>query len=272
MITISHIEWHVAHSCNLTCEGCAHFSNHGHKGIVTAAELAQWYSFWHKRINPLQIDLLGGEPLINKEIFDIIKLTRDMWSSEVRLITNGLLLHKFPNLPKVLKDNDCVLVISKHGDNAEYNSKMSEIVDLTNRWVRTYGIKVEFVDSYTNWMKMYKGYGDNMMPFEDQDPETSWNNCIAGQDCFQLLDGNIYKCAPLAYLPLQQQQFNLSSKWDHYLTYKPLTPGATDQEIADFFNRKAESYCAMCPANPSKFIKRNPLLPRRFYRLEQTND
>jgi hypothetical protein len=119
---------------------------------------------------------------------------------------------------------------------------------------------------------MYKGYGDNMMPFEDQDPETSWNNCIAGQDCFQLLDGNIYKCAPLAYLPLQQKQFNLSSKWDHYLTYKPLTPSATDQEVEDFFNKKAESYCAMCPANPAKFIKRNPLLPRRFYRLEQTND
>jgi hypothetical protein len=272
-LVIPHLEWHVAHTCNFTCESCGHFSNHGHKGVITLKDLEQWYSLWNKRIAPKNIALLGGEPLLNKEIIDILYMTRDMWDKDtleyIDLVTNGVLLDKFLELPKALEDTKINLVISLHGNDAGYNSIINKVKALINSWKENFNIQVSYIDSYNTWLKFYKGFGDNMHPFEDGDYQESWKNCIAGQDCFQLLNGKIYKCAPLAYLPLQKEQFNLSPKWDHYLTYNALDPSCTNLEIEEFFNKKAESYCAMCPSSPQHFKKLSPLLPRRVFRLNQ---
>jgi hypothetical protein len=84
---------------------------------------------------------------------------------------------------------------------------------------------------------------------------------VTGQQCFQLFEDGLWKCAPLAYLPLQARRFRLSAKWDPYLKYRPLRPGCSDAEIAEFFARKAEPFCAMCPSRPERFRKRDPMLP-----------
>ncbi|MGY8868502.1 MAG: 4Fe-4S cluster-binding domain-containing protein, partial [Methylophagaceae bacterium] len=78
-LSISHLEWHVAHACNFTCEGCCHFSNHGHSVPVSYNDIEQWYNNWCHRIAPKHIDILGGEPLLNKRICDIVELTRNKW-------------------------------------------------------------------------------------------------------------------------------------------------------------------------------------------------
>lgn len=271
-LIIPHLEWHIAHGCNFTCESCAHFSNHGHKGHITIDQLEQWYGLWHTRIAPRDIQILGGEPLLNQDLLEILRLTRRMWNhpqlESIELNTNGFLLEKFPELPLVLKETNTRLMISMHGNDPEYNTKLATIRALTKEWVDEYQCDIEFFDSYTVWFKTYHGFGDNMMPYEDNDAQASWDHCVAGQDCFQLLDGNIYKCAPLAYLPFQKEKYNLSNKWDHYLTYKPLVPDSTEQEIIEFFNRKAESHCAMCPNFPQMFKKNMPTLPRRYYSIK----
>ncbi len=272
-LEISHIEWHVAHACNFTCEGCAHFSNHDHKGVVDKETLIEWYKPWTDRLLPKEIDLLGGEPLLNKDILEIIKVTKTMWpDSQIRLVTNGVLLHKYPDLPKVLKQTDTILVLSTHGDNDRYNQIMEDVQELVDSWIVEYGIRTKNFDSYNVWMNLYKGYGDQMQPFEDDDPEQSWENCITGQDCFQLFEGKIYKCSPLAYLQIQKHLYKLSDKWDHYLTYQPLTAECSDQQLVEFFSRQAESFCSMCPSNPEYFHKKNPLLPRKYYKLSIVND
>ncbi|MGY8865598.1 MAG: hypothetical protein ACKVJK_08180, partial [Methylophagaceae bacterium] len=179
---------------------------------------------------------------------------------------NGVLLYKYPDLPKVLRDNNCGLEISKHGTNTEYNELWKGIEATALEWVEQYGIKVDFWKSDVVWYKMYKGFGSNMQPYEDNDPEQSWDNCITGQDCWQIFEGNIYKCAPLAYLPMTNDTYKLSNKWDHYLTYNPITPECTDEELTEFFNRKAESFCAMCPKNPQILHRKNdPRLTKKYY-------
>jgi len=274
-LIIPHLEWHIAHACNLTCESCAHFSNHGHKGHITIDQLERWYSLWHKRIAPRDIQILGGEPLLNQDLLEILRLTRQMWDHPdlelIELNTNGFFLEKFPELPRVLKETNIKLMISQHGNDAEYNTKLDTIKALTKQWVDEYQCDIEFFNSNTLWFKTYHGFGNNMLPFEDHDAEASWDSCVAGQDCFQLLDGDIYKCAALAYLPLQQEKYTLSSKWDHYLTYQPLTADSTDQEVKEFFDRKAESYCAMCPKSPQMFQKNSPTLPRKYYSMRSVS-
>lgn len=266
-IKIPHIEWHVAHTCNISCQGCLHFSDYGHTGIVSDDEIKDWYSKWSHRLAPKTIDILGGEPLLNKDICKIISLTRDMWDDpyleKLNLQTNGLLVDRFPDLPKVLRDSNCSISLSWHSVDPRYNKLFDKSRDILNKWVEKYGITVHIVDFYNYWTRFYKGHGNTMEPYNDGDFEKSWDSCLAGQDCFQIFNGDIYKCSPLAYLPMTKQKINLSEKWDYYLTYAPLKPEALDNEVIDFFNKDAEKFCSMCPASPELFKKPDPLKFRK---------
>lgn len=275
MIQIPHLEWHITHNCNLSCEGCMHFTNHGHNLSVDIKDLKKWYSFWNKRISPKSMAILGGEPLLHKNLVDIIYLTKETWKqpedSYFEVVSNGLLLdrEKHRELPIALKETDCFFSLSIHSspDNKKYLNQIEKIFKILDEWVSEYGIKVKINDMEPFWSRTYKGFGLNSLPFEDKNPEESWKNCSAGQKCFQLYEGNIYKCCMTAYLKLQKEKYGplLSKKWDPYLSYIPLDPNCTDEEIVEFFNRKSESICGMCPQKPKIFKKNDPLLPTSHY-------
>jgi hypothetical protein len=153
-----------------------------------------------------------------------------------------------------------------HHDNADYLSKFGNFLSIANEWRNKYNINVRIYNSVNEWLKIYNGFGDNILPFEDNNLELSWENCITGQQCWQLYQNKIYKCPMVAYLPIQKEKYNISEKWNPYLEYKPLLPEASDKEIINFFNMKAESVCSMCPAYPQVFKKRDPFLPIKFYK------
>ena len=109
-----------------------------------------------------------------------------------------------------------------------------------------------------------------MMPFEDENPKKSWKHCIS-KDALQLHEGKLWKCPPLAYLPMQAEKYNLSAKWDEYLKYKPLEVECTDEELKNFLNKKEESFCSMCPANEVEpYTKPDPTMPISYW--ENRND
>lgn len=248
-------------ACNFTCDNCSHFSNYKHNHLVSFEELKGWYDLWQKKISPKKITILGGEPLLNKRIYDILYLTREVWDDpylrKIQLSTNGSLLSKHPQLPKVLKDTNIHLEISKHGNDVAYNIFWKKVLDTVSDWVEKYDIKVKIVKSDEQWVQIYQGRGFDIEPFEDKNPEESWNNCPTGQDCFQMADGNIYKCAPLAHLPTMNKKYNLSEKWDPYLKYTPLKPDCSREEIIEFFSRESEKYCGMCPSKPRRMLRDN---------------
>ena len=62
--------------------------------------------------------------------------------------------------------------------------------------------------SVVHWLAQYKGFGDKMEPFEDNNPKSSWNACVS-KLCVQLHQGKLWKCPALAYLPMQAK-YNLS--------------------------------------------------------------
>ena len=105
VIDIPHLEWHVTHSCNFTCQGCGHFTNDGYREDFTVDELKSWYLPWIDKIRPRELSILGGEPLLNKDIIEIIYMTKEIWSIEsdqvFELVTNALLIDKHPDLPNL---------------------------------------------------------------------------------------------------------------------------------------------------------------------------
>ena len=253
-LRIPNLELHVAHGCNLSCESCSHYSNQGHKGSITPAEAAAWIKSWASRIEPAKFSLLGGEPAINPALAAFVPLVRTFWpTSELRVVSNGLLLHRHPELPRALAEaGNAVLEISLHHDSEAYRRRMEPVLALIEKWKRDDRIQVRLLRSFESWTRRYKGVGAAMDPFNDGRPRTSWQNCTA-RTCPQLHDGAIWKCAPLAYLPMQHAKYGLSEKWAPYLRYEPLQPGCSEAQLREFFAREEESHCGMCPARPERF-------------------
>lgn len=254
------LELHVAHGCNLSCESCAHYSNHAHAGIVSVEEADRWMGLWSPRVSVKLFNLLGGEPTIHPELPRFVGLVRRHWpKARIKIVSNGFFLHRHPTLPAVLAaDERASLVVSIHHDSEEYLERLKPIFALLAQWRQDHGVVAEIRPSQKNWTRRYEGFGDSMLPFEDGNHRASWGACPA-RYCKQLHDGRIWKCAPLAYLPMQKAKYRLSDKWNPYLAYRPLEPGCSRAELKAFAALEDEAICGMCPAQPRRFELPLPL-------------
>lgn len=259
MKVVQNLEIHLVHSCNLTCESCSHYSNQGLKGIVSLEEADQWMKPWTQRLSPIVFSLLGGEPTIHPQLPAFVRLARRHWPhAHLRLVTNGFFLHRHPELPAALAECNVGLYLSIHHASAEYRHYLDPIMRLLEDWVARFAIRAECYPSAAGWTRRYRGFGAAMQPYEDGQPRRSWEECPA-RYCRQLFEGCLWKCAPLAYLKLQDSKYKLSEKWTPYLAYRPLPPDCSDDELDAFYEREDEPYCGMCPAEPERFALPLPL-------------
>lgn len=137
---LPYLEAHVADHCNLNCRACEHFSGLVEKPVFHSAkniyrDLYQLRQFIED-IGVIRI--LGGEPLLNPEISEIMRAIRRIYvDSDIWIVTNGLLLDRMPNCffdtcveyhikiwisyyPPMIKRMDCLkATLEKHG--VEYN-------------------------------------------------------------------------------------------------------------------------------------------------------
>ena len=269
MYDIEQLEIHVTHACIFTCEGCSHYSNHGHTGNISLDDCEEWLYGWSKRVKPKTFTILGGEPTLNKDLPEIVYMVRAMFpdpTTGIDVITNATGLHLQPRLPQMLVATGATLAVSIHStEHPNYIKKFKRGYKLAKKWKHDLGVWVEFWD-FTNkeWVRQYKGFGDRMMPYEDNNPRKSWEVCIS-KYAMQLHEGKLWKCPALAYLPMQAKKYNLSDKWNPYLKYQSLDVDCTDEELEEFLNREDESFCSMCPANRDVYTKPDPTLPVTYY-------
>ena len=259
-VSFPNLEMHVAHACNLVCESCSHYSNQGHKGVVSLDEAERWMKSWEGRLAPRNFSLLGGEPAIHPQLPEFVALAaRYFPKSPLRLVTNGFFLHRHPALPLAMKAHpNARLALSIHHDDPAYRAKLEPVIELLKGRVREHGIRVYLVPSHRNWTRRYKGFGSEMEPYDDAQPRASWEACPA-RLCVQLFEGKLWKCGPIAYLRLQHERHGLSSKWDRYLAYEPLEPDCDMETLFAFLSQQDEACCNMCPAKPEKFKLPVPL-------------
>ena len=212
-VPVGNLEIHVAHSCNLRCESCSHYTNQGHHGIVPVAEAERWMKQWKRRIQPRLFALVGGEPALHPHLAEFVRLSRKHWpNAELRLISNGFLLGRHPDLPAVLRDTNTCLCVSIHHSSPQYQQELQPVRELLEGWERKYEIRLDYFQSYRHWTRRYHGSGSAIRPFDDRQPRLSWEICPSKEHP-QLFDGKIWKCAPLAYLKLQAQKYQLSPQW-----------------------------------------------------------
>ena len=262
LVSLPLLEIHVAHACNLTCESCSHFSNNGHKGILSLEEFKAWCTPWTSKLAPKVFRMLGGEPTVNPQLGEIVLKARALWpNSQLTITTNGFYLHRHPHLADILGQTRTSVRLTRHDNSPAYTEKWQKARNLLLDWKARRDFPFFEEISYERWTRRHKGYGAQVLPFADGNASASWQRCPA-RHCVQLFEGKIWKCSPLAYLQLQKKHHSgISPAWDPYLAYRPLEMAASMNEISDFLSRTVEPFCGMCPANPERFQKASPLIP-----------
>lgn len=181
---LPYLEFHINDHCNLNCKGCSHFCplvneekftdyNQFEKDIQRLKELIQYIKI---------IRIMGGEPLLNKELDKFINITRKMYPfSDIRVVTNGILLPSLSDdIWNCMKENDVGFDISAYP--AVYNNINSYVKIIQEHSVKLNGIL--HVSSFTPIL-----HTKREVPFDNT------RNCT----CYNLHEGMISSCPMTFY-------------------------------------------------------------------------
>lgn len=261
MIELPALEYHLAHNCNLSCEQCSHYSNfHPSAPMPTLEETAEEYALWSHRLRPHRFALLGGEPTLNPRLVEHVRLAREAWpNSKLMLVSNGLLLHRHPQLPHVLVATQCRLDVSQHGTAPRYMKEFTNVKRLLWRWRAEYpGIRIKIRKSHRGWMQQYRVVDGKPMPFTS-DPEAAYRVCMQ-RSCPQLYQHRLWKCPAVAYFSMMERMLILQGtpQWQLARDYEGCPATANDSDVATCLTAKAGPHCGLCPSRYHTFRHRDP--------------
>lgn len=271
-IAFKSLQIHAAHSCNLSCESCSAFSHLIKKGILEPKQIQKWLALWQGRLQPEKVCVLGGEPLLNPKLAEIIEIVGSEFSDisiKKILFTNGLLWKQNKKLSSALRTSSFEIRVTIHSVEPEYLEKIKVILeglrnetDLTILLFNGTGTEIsEFEFSDEKWTRRYQEIDGKLYPINSGNQRKSWEIC-PGKYSTQLLDGRLWKCPPIAYFRLVPEERRDSPLWKRFNEYQGLSPHCTDHELKAFFEIEDESICNLCPDNPQPFEKTNPVRGR----------
>ncbi|MBR0060814.1 MAG: radical SAM protein, partial [Selenomonadaceae bacterium] len=190
---LPYLEFHVADHCNLNCAACSHYS-----GLVKEPHFTNLEKFTRdfERLREFiddigAIRILGGEPLLNPEINEYIKLSRRLYPQAViYVVTNGLLLPKMSeSFFDTLRECDAMIDISFY---PPLEGKMPAIKQLLAEK------GVQFIIG-----SVIKNFTCNQTLKPHDYPREIFLQCLQA-NCHNLYEGKIAAC----FLPFTTKYFN----------------------------------------------------------------
>lgn len=195
--TLSYMEFHVADHCNLNCANCEHYS-----GLVKEPVFPDFDKF-SRDIRKLKsfindiglIRILGGEPLLNPQIEDYIKLVSEVYpDATIRVVTNALLL-------KTMPDSFFETLNSCHegsGIHISLYPVMKDHIDSVISFLdekKTLHVMSPLMETFRKQQKLTPGNDDEMAK--------KYIHCYQ-KGCVNLYDGKLASC----FLPFTTKYFN----------------------------------------------------------------
>jgi hypothetical protein len=183
-----HVEVNINKDCNLNCKGCDHFAP------VAEADTLELDVFERdmKRLSEVmtghihRIILLGGEPLLNEQLLDYVRIARRCMSeTEVFIATNGTLLGRMKDeFWTVLKENRTGLMVTKYPVSLDYEALRKKAVEK--------GVVWEYIGSSESGRTLWH------FPLDlsgRQDAMESFVHCANANSCHTLERGRLYTCS-----------------------------------------------------------------------------
>jgi len=182
--TLYYMELSVADHCNLNCKGCAFFSN-----IVNEEsfyDLDQFKSDINRLTslfgNIRTLTLLGGEPLLNKNLPQFIYESRKAFPrSRIRVVTNGLLCKNVSDeLIDAFVKNDTILHITQY-------KPLVGSIDSLKQMLESKGVRYLVGCPVTQFFTAFRVQGDS-------DVKKAFSLC-ARKRCTYLAGGHLSICS-----------------------------------------------------------------------------
>lgn len=202
---LHYLEYHVTNECNLKCANCDHNSQY-----VKPAESNIIFDDVKKDLLRLKeivshiekIRIMGGECLLNPELEDYIKMTRDIYKySNLRIVSNGLLIQTMKeSLIQTIIDNDVTVDISAY---VPIWKKIDEIVSfLKNKKIKyTITPPIAYFSKTIDLSKKVEFPYKNLIGVP---------NC----DCHNLYKGMLSSCSSIAYFDIYNEYNKCNKKVD----------------------------------------------------------
>jgi wyosine [tRNA(Phe)-imidazoG37] synthetase (radical SAM superfamily) len=258
-VQIPALELNVTYTCNLQCEYCAHLGRYI-KGIVPLEQIKEWLASWKHKVLPCVVRILGGEPLLHKDLASIVRAVDETWGEAHRIIvTNGLIERSDPDFLRAVRETGTHIWVSVHHDTPKINSVIDANVA---RWQ---GVTVKKNSFTAEWRKCYRLDNGKPVPF-NTNPKNAFDRCSQQRNCMTLLDNHLYMCPPAALYQYGYNNQFIGEEWKLAADYKPLPPTATWREVADFVECKHEQ--AICRLCPDRWVNATPQEKANLHTLE----
>lgn len=258
------LETMITQTCNISCLGCTNYSDLKHSGYVSWSDGKKDIEQWLQRINIEEFGIIGGEPLVNPEWQQwVVGLRSLMPLSQLRFTTNGLLLHKYPDIIDLMESvGNIVFKITVHLNDLELENNIERIFKSRNwKSVTEYGIKRFIGDNKVRlqinrpdqFLMSYQGTYRDMKPWHSN-PVDAFKICCQ-KTCPLLFKGKIYKCSTSGLLKETLERFN-NPNINEWIKYIPqgISTNDNDLTISEFCNNFNQSHaiCGQCPSDVNK--------------------
>ena len=192
--TMLSFEVALAEHCNLNCVGCNHFSPLAPPSFIALKEFTrdfrQMADLFGERTQ--QVKLLGGEPLLNRDINKYLPVARECFpKAEIVIVTNGLLLPQMdPSFWEACRENQIVISPTKYPVNFDYGA--------AEELAKSHNVKYRYF-AEKEVSRTFEKYA--LDPQGLQDCEGNYRMCFMANSCIHLLHGRLYTCpiAPTAH-------------------------------------------------------------------------
>lgn len=224
------LEFYITNVCNLTCSNCNRYNNFNFKGWAAWDDYADNLREWAKVIHVQHPIILGGEPLLNRDIVKWVKGLRELWPNSygVQIQSNGTRIDRVPGLYDAIsnrQDGNWIGVsIHRQEDREELFARIRNFlkgdIRMTENHDHPVGSAYQFKDSnhveVHVWNNDHFGYtnisrtADGGYTIMRSNPERAHENCAYRQwKNYHWIRGKIYKCGPAALMPEFDDQFKL---------------------------------------------------------------
>ncbi|MCL2485684.1 MAG: radical SAM protein [Endomicrobia bacterium] len=193
---LRHLEVHITEHCNLNCAYCDHFCPIAKEEFLDV----QTFEKDMKRMSELtdknidEIVLLGGEPLLNKDVNSFMEISRKYFpKSSINITTNGLLLLSISHyFWETCKKYNIDILISKYPIDLNCSAIEQKAKD--------YGVNIIWTELKTMWHTPLNIEANGNKTF-------NFMNCMHSK-CTFLQKGKIYMCPRSALIETFNKHFN----------------------------------------------------------------
>ena len=185
---LKNLDYHLAEHCNLNCKNCDHFSPIAKPCLAKIEDFERDIKRFAQisRQKLYKLNLLGGEPLLNPQIIDFMRIAREnLPKTKIRIITNGILLNEQKeDFWHACNKYDIKIVVTKYPIKLDFE-KIKNTAKKHNVKFKFYGETGGVTKTSYHLPLDLKG---------QQNISENFANCFHANRCVMLKNGKIYPC------------------------------------------------------------------------------